>query len=314
MPTDGSTTPTSPTAPPTPLAGPAPVPDDRVHGDSLHDGEPYGDRWLRPTMTTEHPGVSPDSSSNAATQPVRPATRSARPWWLIAGLGAALVLASVAGVTTWGAVAGGLWRSADQQQTYRQDVTRLTFAGGSSDVEVRGGAPEGTVHVERHLSWGPGASRPVPKETWVGGDLTIDAGCDGAFLSWCSIDYVVTVPDATTVTVHNGSGDIAVSGALGAISLDAGSGDIAGSDLATSAVTARTGSGDIEVELAAAAPTVDLRTGSGDVEVRLPDDRAYAVTTDSGSGSRDVAVRTDPAGADQVRVRTGSGDITVDYR
>ena len=43
---------------------------------------------------------------------------------------------------------------------------------------------------------------------------------------WCSIDYVVTVPDATTVTVENGSGDTTVSGALADLDVASGSGDI----------------------------------------------------------------------------------------
>ncbi|KRB47139.1 DUF4097 family beta strand repeat-containing protein [Terrabacter sp. Root181] len=292
---------------------PTSVPDDRVHGDAVPGAAPYSDSWLRPTLTTEPVEGAAAGPSGAGDHPTPPAP-SARAGWLVAGLGATLVLASVAGVTTWGAATGGLWRSADEQQTYHQDVSELTFAGGSSDVEVRGGAPTGTVHVERHLSWGPGASQPAPKETWAGGNLTIDAGCDGAFLSSCSIDYVVTVPDATTVTVRNGSGDISVSGALGGVSLDAGSGDVEGSDLAASTLTAKTGSGDIDLALATAASPVSVIAGSGDVAVRLPQHTVYAVNTETGSGDTEVSVPTNPDSTSTLRIRTGSGDIAVDYR
>ena len=284
-------------------SGPAPVPDDRVHGDSLSGGEPYGDSWLRPTLASQR------AESPAPPPPPAP---SARRWWLVAGLGATLVLASAAGVTTWGAATGGLWHSADEQQTYRRAVTDLTFAGGSSDVEVRGGGPAGTVHVERHLSWGPGASRPAPKETWVGSDLTVDAGCGGAFLSSCSIDYVVTVPDATTVIVRDGSGDVTVSGALGGVSLDVGSGDIDGSNLAVLSLTAKTGSGDVDLELAALSSPVVVKTGSGDVSVRLPQDAVYAVDTETDSGDTEVGVPTNPSSVSSLQIRTGSGDISVD--
>jgi hypothetical protein len=224
------------------------------------------------------------------------------------------VAASVAGLATWDSLTGGIWRDSEQQQTYSQSVTALTVKGGASDVEVRGGAPAGTVRVQRHLSWGPGRPEPQPRETFSGRTLTIDAGCDESFLSWCSIDYVVTVPDATTVDVDTGSGDVTVSGALGRVDLVAGSGDIDATELAATSLSGRTGSGDIDVQLTAAAASVDLRAGSGDVSVRLPQDRAYAVSTDSGSGDREVTVRTDPAADDRVSVATGSGDIEVAYR
>ena len=297
---------------------PTSVPDDRVHGDAVRGAEPYGDSWLRPTLTTERSGAAPagapagSDGPGRSDSPGRPPAPSARPWWLVAGLGATLALASAAGVTTWGAVTGGPWHSDDEQQTYHRAVTDLTFAGGSSDVEVRGGAPAGTVHVERHLSWGPGASRPTPKETWSGSALTIAADCDGSFLSSCSVDYVVTVPRATDVAVDIGSGDIVLTGSLGAVTLKSGSGDIETANLAAEQVTAEAGSGDIDVELATLASPVSVRTGSGDVSVRLPQDAVYAVATETGSGDTEVSVPTNPDSTSTLRVRTGSGDIAVD--
>ena len=284
--------------------GPTSVPDDRVHGDSMPGAEPYGDSWLRPTLTSE-PAESP--------APPRPPAPSARPWWLVAGLGATLVLASAAGVTTWGAATGGLWRSADQHHTYERPLGALTIKGGAGDIEVRGGGEAGTVRVDRHLSWGPGSSEPTPREEWVGSTLDVDAECHG-FVAWCSVDYVVTVPDAADVTVDTGSGDVALSGSLGGITLKTGSGDIETANLKAEQLTAEAGSGDIDVELATAASPVSLRTGPGEVSVRLPQDTVYAVDTVTGSGDTEVSVPTNPDGTSTLRIRTGSGDITVDYR
>jgi hypothetical protein len=297
---------------------PTPVPDDRVHGDSVPGSEPYGDSWLRPTLTTDRsagaPGrsgstASPGSSGSSASPPVR----SSRPWWLVAGLGATLVLASVAGAATWGAATGGLWRSVDQQQAYSQPAGGLRITGGASDIEVQGGGPAGTVHVRRHLSWGPGSSEPTPRETWTGSTLDLDAQCRG-FLSWCSVDYVVTVADASDVTVETGSGDITLTGSLGGVTLEAGSGDIETANLRAEQVTAEAGSGDIELELATPASPVSVRTGSGDVSVRLPQDTVYAVDAQTGSGDTEVSVPTNPDSTSTLRIRTGSGDAAVDVR
>ena len=309
-----------PTNPPTnpPPNRPTSVPDDRVHGDSLPGAEPYGDSWLRPTLTTEpaagppegSPGPGAGAGGGAGT---RPATASARPWWLVAGLGATLVLASAAGVTTWGAATGGLWRSVDQHQTYEQPVGALTIKGGAGDVEVQGGGEAGTVQVSRHVSWGPGSSEPTPREEWTGSTLALDAECHG-LVAWCSVDYVVVVPDAADVTVDTGSGDITLTGSLGSVALKAGSGDIETANLTAEQVTVETGSGDVDVELATAASPVSVRTGSGEVSVRLPQGTVYAVDTETRSGDTEVSVPTNPGSTSTLRIRTGSGDIAVDQR
>lgn len=305
-----------PTNPPTnpppnrPTSQPTSVPDDRVHGDSLRGAEPYGDSWLRPTLTTE-PSVGPPAGSHGSGD--GPATPTARPWWLLAGLGATLVLASAAGVTTWGAATGGLWRSADQHQTYERPAGALTIKGGAGDIEVQGGGRAGTVQVSRHVSWGPGSSEPTPREEWTGSTLTVDAECHG-FVAWCSVDYVVIVPDAADVTVDTGSGDITLTGSLGDVTIKAGSGDIATANLSADQVTAEAGSGDIDVELATAASPVSVRTGSGEVSVRLPQDTVYAVDTETRSGDAEVSVPTNPGSTSTLRIRTGSGDISVDQR
>jgi hypothetical protein len=285
------------------------VPDDRIHGDTLHGDGPYGERWLRPTLTTERSEAPAGGGSAGPARPVPSARRS----WLVAGLGATVLLSSVSGMLTWDSLTGGLWRNADELRTYDQPIGALTIEGGASDIEVVGGGEPGRVQVARHLSWGPGSSRPTPREEWSGSTLAIDADCTG-FLGWCSVDYVVTVPTATDVTVDNGSGDITLTGSFGGVTLKGGSGDVEASNLAAEAVSADVGSGDIDLELATAASPVEVKTGSGDVSVHVPPDSRYALTMDAGSGDEDVNVVTDPRSTSTLRISTGSGDIDVDYR
>lgn len=304
-----TSTPSTPGPRPAAPAGP-PVPDDRVHGDSLHGDGPYGDPWLRPTLATQRPEAPTEA---VATGPARPQPPSVRRPWLLAGLGATLLLASGFGVLSWDSLTGGLWRDMDQQKTYTQPTGALMIKGGAQDVEVLGGGEPGKIHVSRHLSWGPASTEPTAGEELVGSTLTLDADCNG-FLGWCSVDYVVTVPDTSDVAVDNGSGDVAITGSFGGVSLTVGSGDIETANLRAEQVRAVAGSGDIDLELGTAASPVEVRTGSGDVSVEIPQDATYAVRTTASSGNADVSVATDPRSSSTMRIDTGSGDIAVDYR
>jgi len=309
-----------------PVLPPAPpVPDDRVHGDRP-GAEPYGESWLRPTLAT--------TAEPAATSPTEPGppgapASSPRKPWLIAGLGATLLLASIAGITSWDVLTGGLWRSVEQTKTYSDDIRAITLNGGSGDVEVRTDAPAGAVEVIRRCNWGPGASQPTPDETVQGTTLQIASECSG-FMSWCSIDYVLHVPAGTDVDLHTGSGDVALGGALGetvaetgsgdvtldgggeVVRLGAGSGDIEAIGVSARQVSAHTGSGSMDLDFDTAPDSVALEAGSGDVSVHVPQG-AYAVDVTTGSGDKDVTVTNDQSSPDRIQVKTGSGDVQVAY-
>ena len=297
--------------------------------------------WLTPTLATGGPGTSlpPPTGAPAVRPPRMPgdptpapaAARSSRTWWLVAGLGATLLLASLAGLASWGSVTGGLWGSVEQNHVYPAGISTITFEGGSGDVEIRADATSDEVRVTRKHNWGPGSAQPTPDEQVQGDTLRISENCSG-FLSWCSIDYVMHVPMSTSIQLQNGSGDVVLSGSLGTTSASTGSGDLlvdgngsddlrleAGSgDIATSGLTAKrvvghTGSGSMDLEFAAAPDDVALDAGSGDVSVRLPQG-TYAVTAETGSGDTEVGVATNPGAQDRLVVKTGSGDINVTYR
>ncbi|MGW5241268.1 DUF4097 family beta strand repeat-containing protein [Monashia sp. NPDC004114] len=336
--TEPSSTPGSPGTPAganpgRPVLPPAPpVPDDRIHGDDLPGNEPFGASWLRPTLTaTADPAQRATDPAPARPTPSAPMSSPPTKSWLIAGLGATLLLAAAASFSSWNALTGGLWRSADQSQSYTQSISNITFEGSSGDVEIRADSASGKVEVSRHLSWGPGSTQPTPDESVTGSTLTIASNCS-AFMSWCSIDYIVHVPTGTTVNLNSGSGDVVLAGDLGSItaetgsgdisvegsgtgpvSLKAGSGDIAASDLVSGQVLGRTGSGSMDLDFAQTPTDVTLDAGSGDVSVLVPQG-IYAVTGDSGSGDREVGVSLSSTSTNKIEIRTGSGDVNVSYR
>lgn len=234
-------------------------------------------------------------------------------WWLVAA-GVLLLVGASGGLTGWGRGGGPFTGSTEQRQTYRGEFTALDFTGGSGDVQVTGGAAAGTVEVTRRLRWGMGHGQPNPQEQVRGTTLVIDSRCGGGFMSMCSMDYEVVVPDRTQVTLGVGSGDITISGVLGAVQAQTGSGNIDGNALSAADTTLRTGSGDVNLAFTSPPSRVDLRTGSGDVDVFVPKKDAYAVTVSTGSGNKSLGIDTSQSSSRSIHVETGSGDITLDYR
>ena len=125
-------------------------------------------------------------------------------------------------------------------------------------------------------------------------------------MSMCSIDYDIKVPDATLVNVDIGSGDITLGGALARVSASSGSGDIDAKSLATPTLLAKTGSGDLDLNLAQAPTTATVKTGSGDVNVQVPRGEAYAVNVTTGSGDQDVTVDRVAGSTHTITAETGA--------
>jgi DUF4097 and DUF4098 domain-containing protein YvlB len=133
-------------------------------------------------------------------------------------------------------------------------------------------------------------------------------------MSMCSIDYDVRVPDGAAVTLGLGSGNINVSGAIGALKAETGSGNVDAAGVRSTNAVLRTGSGNVDLSFAAAPMNVDLRTGSGNVTMWVPKGDNYAVDVTTGSGNRSVDVDTSQSSSRTIHVETGSGDVRLAYR
>jgi DUF4097 and DUF4098 domain-containing protein YvlB len=118
-----------------------------------------------------------------------------------------------------------------------------------------------------------------------------------------SVDYLVTAPAGTTVTVRSLSGDIAVTGIKGEVRADALSGDV--TLTSTPAVSlAKTMSGDVTVTGVSTEGELRASSLSGDVIIRSA--RARSVDADSTSG--DVTL-TDVT-SERVTGKALSGDVS----
>jgi hypothetical protein len=117
-----------------------------------------------------------------------------------------------------------------------------------------------------------------------------------------SIDYDITVPSSTQLTIRSGSGDLRIINIAGSTSADTGSGDIEADGLGGHVVL-RTGSGDVHAGFQNS-NDIQIHTGSGDLILK---DVQGILVAHTGSG--DIHISGTPSGG--WNLKTGSGDVTL---
>ena len=116
---------------------------------------------------------------------------------------------------------------------------------------------------------------------------------------------------AGPVRAETGSGALTVQGVAGGTALRSGSGAVTGRDVAGE-VDAETGSGAIVLTLRTVS-SVNARTGSGEVRLEVPAGD-YQIRVETNSGRRQIDVPDVPAAAHTLQVRTAGGDVTIGRR
>jgi DUF4097 and DUF4098 domain-containing protein YvlB len=218
-------------------------------------------------------------------------------------------------------------------------VTSIDLTGGGDgDVKVQSGPGSG-VDIHRTIDY-RGKTKPRPGQQVTNGVLTFTKGCSN-----CSVSYLLTVPAATRLEIHNGSGSINVadvaaadvesgsgdvrvrnvpgqvraytgSGSVrvdtvgGQTDLHASSGDIVAAGVHGGTLRADTGSGSVNLNFSAAPSSVRAETGSGDLHITLPDG-PYRIDHSTGSGDEHVRIDDDPTATATVYANTGSGSIWI---
>jgi DUF4097 and DUF4098 domain-containing protein YvlB len=116
-----------------------------------------------------------------------------------------------------------------------------------------------------------------------------------------SVSYQITVPVATRLTSHTGSGDMKIEGIQGPLEGHSGSGEITISGIGSD-VQVETGSGDMRLENVKG--SVRAHAGSGGISAT-----GIGGAFDGGSGSGDIRLEQTAAG--DVRVMAGSGNLEL---
>jgi hypothetical protein len=187
----------------------------------------------------------------------------------------------------------------------------LEVQSGSGSIKIEPGAA-GSVRVAARLkadsSWLAGGDvekriRQIEQNPPIeqqGNVIRIGRFPDSDLARNISIGYEITVPAATKLAAHTGSGSIVVGAIAGPATIKSGSGSVTIGRVGGN-VEASTGSGSIKVEGAA---SLEASTGSGSITAT-----AVAGPTKVGSGSGSITIT--QTGKGDVSVSAASGGITL---
>ena len=219
------------------------------------------------------------------------------------------IAGAAAGFLVLAAAGGGLVALAGGNRVEKHDF--LTREISALAIDAGGG--DVTVRAG-----GPPGTVEVTRKTRSATDLADLAltGWPGSTLTLncatgCDIDYEIRVPAGVAVTAQTGSGDVELEGNLGLVSLQTGSGDVEADITTTRDLTTRTGSGDLELRFGSVPDLISVESGSGDVDLEVPNGQRYDVDSQSGSGDTDIVVQRQDGADQRIQVKTGSGDITI---
>ncbi|MEV2275648.1 DUF4097 family beta strand repeat-containing protein [Nocardiopsis sp. NPDC049922] len=221
----------------------------------------------------------------------------AGPWML---LGAVLVVALI-GVTVV-SVLGNVTVDRERRGDTLGSAAFLEIDNDTAgDVTVSAGAGD-EVALERTLRSGPFQEPGDDVEEEDGGTF-VEAECEGLwFLGGdCAVDYDVTVPEGTQVTVSTTSGRIRVENVDGRLDLSSTSGDVVVSDNVGDVAASSTSGG---LELAGVEGSVEAETTAGGI---LASGSGESLSAESVSGGVDVSGFT----ARTVEAASTSGAVVV---
>ncbi|MFC9154148.1 DUF4097 family beta strand repeat-containing protein [Streptomyces bauhiniae] len=194
-------------------------------------------------------------------------------------------------------------KSATDQYGIDAKVTALSVTTKGGNIDVVPGDGTG-AHVTEKIRYAN--DKPRTEHSVSNGKLTLTAPrCDD-----CGVNYTVSVPPGTTLTLDTEGGNITVREVDGAIQARTGGGDVHVTDTASKTLSAHTDGGNIEATLTKPPTTLTAETGGGNVKVTLPR-TPYAVDATTSGGRNTVSVPTDPASPHHVTIRTGGGNIDV---
>ena len=181
----------------------------------------------------------------------------------------------------------------------------LTLSNLSGDIVVRGVAGD-EIHIEAVKRAGSGNARRQLESTEIQVTQTGDRVRvhtrypeNGGHVS---VDYDVSLPEGTSVTLSSVSGDIELEGVEGETQIESVSGEVK-VNRAGRLVRAKSVSGDVTVDAASSRAELEISSVSGDVRVN----GVTATSLEVGSVSGDVLVG--EATSDRATLKSVSGDI-----
>jgi Toastrack DUF4097 len=289
----------------------------------------YENRVINRDLREQH------QQTNRADEPMYPRRKS----YMGALLLALLLIILLAGGTLFGNSSFSKQRSVADRTFAVTGHSQLTVSNSSGLIYVHAGNTNHIiVHSTKFVS-GFGVSLDDIHTNYVqnGNTISILSYEDNGPLigGEREVNFDITVPGTTDLTIHNGSGEVHIADIASQASASTGSGDIKASNIHGQMLFS-TGSGDIQAEQATLTGQSSLRTGSGkisltgsldpngnyrietgsgNVQLRLPADAAFQLKTKIGTGTLHNSFNSDQVGTGPyaaLSIQTGSGDIELD--
>lgn len=247
--------------------------------------------------------------------------------WIIGGIAAFVILVGLV-VAMLAALIGGFAASTIGQRELSTTSSKTFTVSGTPSLMIsdtagnitiqQGDGNQVTVQVTKH-AWGSstgvaqdGLNRTTVDVMQSANTITVNVQVSGPERR--SVDLSVMVPPQANADVHLAAGNIDVRQFTGAITLDAGAGNVT-ADTMTFAGTSRlhTGAGNITVAGAiASGATVAVLVGAGNATLTLPSDTPAHLTASSGIGNVTITGWQIPVSGGGFSGHSASGDLGAD--
>lgn len=261
------------------------------------------DRYLRDAHTARLDRRT-ESARLAAEAP--PSRTPSGPIWVVAAL-VSIVLVLLAGVALVGPM---LKQTETVERPLPTAITQLDVENDVGDVRVRVAEPGESPKVTSTVEWG--LREPTSSVDVSGSTATLRGQCPQGFITVCSTDWLVVVPEGTAIDIEQGVGAVGVEEATGELDIEAGVGDVEVSEARSQEIDIELGVGSVRVESVEPPRGMHVRVGVGDLSVRLPDTVAYDIETDGGAGEVNNALGSTPGADRRIHLETGVGSLTVE--
>jgi hypothetical protein len=188
---------------------------------------------------------------------------------------------------------------------------------------------DGLVHA-RAESWYGMREPVIDAESGATGVRLASRCVDGFVAARCATRWTVAVPASVGVAVDSGSGRVRVQDLAGPVTVDAVSdvslsglggtvavrsvyGDVTGAGLRSESLTVATGSGDVDMALAAVPRSVSVTASDqGDLSLAVPGTGAYRIDADHGRfGGERITVAEDPTAPSVLHASTSGGEVVI---
>jgi hypothetical protein len=172
----------------------------------------------------------------------------------------------------------------------------VTAAKGASKIQV----------VEKRTD------KAKPSHTASGSTAMLKYDCPGGFdVDTCRVDYDITVPETTRITVDNSAGEVSLNGPLTNFVANTDAGKVGGKALGGGTATASTHAGEVDLAFASPPRFVKTTTDAGATTITVPGSASYQVDASADVGDTDVKVPNDPSAPNRIQAKTNVGEITI---